>query len=360
MYEAALILAFTIIYLIVINRIFKNKTDWTSIGLLQLGVPWAIHLVAWLLFLNTTDQTWLPLIATAAFITLLFFFIFNYTEMWFRQKYKFDEERVVVINTLNNEPDPDTVNTYKPKIHAGDLLEHIFQHNWTIITRLWGITPFQEMIKVYYEKHPEAVEVINALKQAAEQQPRTKRGAKKDTETSEIPNATFIHEQIRTEALLIFRQIFNGLYFHVRYMRWFFFMTETEQDLHERLKIYIVSLNAILPNPLNLNCAFLIDEIENNKKFTAMFAIEGYRIEEVIERITNFSSDLEIFKVFSKFAQIDRLEKRAEYWEKATYSVLDEFQALSKHNLTIRQRIEDATPKQKKKSLFERLKSNDE
>jgi len=374
MYEFTLILAFTIVYIIIVNKAFKNKTDWISIGLLQLAIPWAIHLTAAIVFPNTEDPTWYPLAGISALATLLLFFIFNYTEMWFRQHYKFDEERVVILNTLNNAPDADTVNTYKPKFHEDDPLDKIFERNWTIITNLKGTEPFKAMIAHYYVMHPEKEEIITAFKtvQAQQQQEMTKqtelkskskskktKPETKDSQaetTDELPLTKTI-EEIKTESLLIFREIFHNFHFHIRYMRWFFFLdVDATTDLHDRLKIYIISPHATLPSAINLNCTFLLDEVENGKKFSAMVAIEGYRIQYVIDKLINLSNDLECLKFVPKFHELDRLQKRAEYWEQAAYSLLAEFTTLGKHDLTIAQKIEDATPKLKRKSIFSRGK----
>lgn len=375
MYEFTLILAFTIIYLVIVNKAFKKKTDWMSIGLLQLAVPWAIHLVAAIVFPNTQDPTWYPLAGVSVLATLLLFFIFNYTEMWFRQHYKFDEERVVILNTFNNEPDSDTVNTYKPKFRESDQLEQLFQHNWDIITRLRGVEPFRDMVQHYYTLHPEKVSAIAAAKEAEEQEqsqnpsetPLKSKSKRKTKSTNaakpeeEQPTSEPSLEKTKTESLLVFKEIFKGIHFHVRYMRWFFFLdVDSEVDLHDRLKIYILSPRANLPTVLNLNCGFLIDERENGKKFTVMIALEGYRIQAAIDRIINLSSDLECFKFFPKFSELDKLQKRAEYWEQMAYSLLDELENLSKHNLTIRQKIEDLTPKIKRKSIFSRVKGDGE
>ena len=366
-----LVLVFILMYLVVINKVYKRKTSVASIVALQVLIPISFITVTYVIL---EDLMWTLVILS---IVILLCLIFNYTEIWFRQYYEFDGEHVVIINTLNNAPDSDTLNVYKPKFHDIYELDKLFQQNWDIITRIKGVEPFKEMIQHYYMMHPEAIDLIAATKEIHDQQneitTQTKPKSKSKTKQSEteIPdkpaketdqdalNARI--DEIRTESLLVFREIFRSFHFHVRYMRWFFFLgVDSEMDLHNRLKVYVLSLKANLPTVMNLNCVFLMDEIENGKKFTSMMALEGYRVQATIDKLTNLSNDLECLKFFPKFSELDRLQKRAEYWEKTAYSLLDEFTTLGKHDLTIAQKIANATPKLKKKSIFSRGKGNGE
>jgi len=369
-YAGLLIVICLLIYLTILNIAYKRKSNIVTVLLLQLLIPFAIAVAEYIIEIE-------PLfVLLTGGLAFLWFVVFNYTELWLRLKYKFDEERVIVLNLQGNEPDSDTANTYKSRFKQNLSIERIIEQNFDLIVRLKGTEPFSGLINTYYEKHPEAIDVIAALKEietkkhldeavakaqeAAEKVRGLPGGKSRRGRTSQkVEHMTGENakakekrnlSEIRQESRLILKHMFAGWYFHVRYMRWLFWLdVDWSIDLHGYLKLYIVSPHQVLPTTLDLNCVLLQDEKENNKKFTVMFALHGYRIEEVAEKLRNLTNDLECFKFFPKFGELDKLQQETDYWKKKCYDILNKFKELAKHDRTINQDIEDMMPQKKRK-----------
>lgn len=335
-YVFMLVLIMLMIYLIVIIKIYKRKTNIWTIVALQVLIPCGIIVATHMLIGDFLYSGILLL------LVILVFLAANYTDFWFRQHYRFDGERVIILNFKNCEPDPDTVNTYTSRFQEDDDLERILRRNFDLLVRLKGIDPFRKMIAAYYEKH-------------SDEKPKTpKSKTKEETEEETI-------DEVREQALVVFQRIFQGFHFHVLYMHWFFFMDVDETiDLHSSLKLYILSLHPKLRYTLDLNCVLLQEEHDNGKKFTPLLCIDGYRDEAILSRINNLSNDLEFFKFIPKFFELEALQKKAEYFEAKSYRILDEASDIYKHNESIETRIQRRSPHKKRRLLFSRGEVIDE
>jgi len=269
--------------------------------ILQLVVPFGILAVYQIFLLNI-------LLLLFALLTIAGLYLFyNHTDWWFRQKFDYIGEKLLVLSFKNQEDQDDRVNVFKARFNKNVNMRTLLEHNLDLLEDLSGNS---------------FIETLGA-------------GAK----------------DAKRVALQKLDKIFGEWHMHIIYCRFYSTVISENVDLNSLLQIYLLSTNAELPRSLLLSCALLEPEKVEGRDFSTIFAIEGgMRNELVLSKIANLANDLEVFKIFPKFWEIDALIKRSEYFEAKSYDVLDEFERLSKHELTINTKIESAFPARRGKN----------
>lgn len=339
---------------------------WTNVLITSVSLTWIIvnrisHKPSPNILRNALYQILLPLSIIAAFASLeagfevlesmwitlfvlfnsivtgLCFLIFHFTYFWHRANYSNGPQRFIVHNFKNCEPDGAPVDTFTSKYEQNVDFVKLVETNLDTLLNIATTDFLGDIIHEYEIKYGKTFDLNPTEPPESEKKPHkvVGKGGKNGKEEKPIaepppedPNLekerkgrmlltqAKIRETKKAIFLAILKETFQGWHFHIIYYKWDFQTPMVEKNLSSYTKSYILTLKEKLPVILNMNTSLLYPEVENGKKMTSLFCLEGERNEYALTKTTNITNDLDSFvKPWPKIFEIERIRKERDWWK---------------------------------------------
>jgi len=231
---------------------------------------------------------------------LLLFGILNYTEIWYREKFYYCGEHLVVLKFHDSGSESEVVRIYEEDSHITHTLDEI-------LLRSAEISNFTD------ENFFELICDVAGIQR---------------------------NEEVEKKARKVLTEKFGSFYVHEKYFKYYFLNLDFEEiELHSYIKAFIISRRERLPRDMFLTCALLREQKIKGKKHTVIVAFEGILDDELATKMNAFSTDMEFFKLTSQFADTTQMEQELRYYKSKVETLVEAFEDLAKQDLTINSKV---------------------